>query len=65
MNPHINMATDIADLASDLDYYKNRLPEPLKQRFANSSAQLHDLAETLLGADAGKVYAQDEEQVQS
>jgi hypothetical protein len=61
MNPHINMAADIADLASDLDHYKNKLPQPLKQRLADCSSMLHDLAETLLGADVGQVYAQDDQ----
>lgn len=59
-NPHINMAADICTLASDLDFYKNGLPLPLKLAAANCVREMHKLAQELLGDSVGEIYAQDD-----
>lgn len=62
-NPHINMASDIGTLASDLDHYKNSLPLPLKLAAANCVREMHKLAQELLGDSVGEVYAQEDSEV--
>lgn len=60
---HINMASDIGNLAGDLDHYKNSLPLPLKLAAANCVREMHKLAQELLGDSVGEVYAQEDSEV--
>lgn len=60
---HINMASDIGTLASDLDHYKNSLPLPLKLAAANCVREMHKLVQELLGDSVGEVYAQEDSEV--
>lgn len=62
-NQHINTASDIGTLASDLDHYKNSLPLPLKLAAANCVREMHKFAQELLGDSVGEVYAQDDSEV--
>lgn len=55
-NPHVNMATDLCELACNLDHYKNKLPSPLKEAAMQCVEELHDMAEVLLGDDAVQMY---------
>lgn len=59
-NQHINIASDIGVLASDLDSYKNSLPLPLKLAAASLVREMHKLAQELLGESVGEIYAQDD-----
>lgn len=63
-NPHINMASDIGNMDSDLDFYKNSLPQPLRLAAANCVREMHKFAQELLGDDAGAIYGQDEGRAQ-
>lgn len=59
-NPHINIASDIAQMASDLDYYKATLPEHLRFNAINCVREMHKFAQELLGEDAGVIYNQED-----
>lgn len=58
--PHINIASDIAQMAADLDDYKGALPEHLRFNAINCVREMHKFAQELLGEDAGVIYNQED-----
>ena len=59
-NPHINIASDIARLAFDLDHCKGELPEHLRFSATNCVREMHKFAQELLGDSVGEIYNQDD-----
>lgn len=59
-NPHINIASDIALMAADLDHYKAALPDHLRISAINCAREMHKFAQELLGEDAGVIYNQED-----
>lgn len=59
-NPHINIASDIAKLAFDLDHCKGELPLSLRFSAINCVREMHKFAQELLGDDAGVIYNQED-----
>lgn len=59
--PHIQMASDLGQLASDLDDYKNKLPLPLQSSAEKCVNAMHAFAQELLGEHVGEVYDREEE----
>lgn len=59
-NPHINIASDIAQMAADLDDYKAALPEHLRFNAINCVREMHKFAQELLGEDVGEIYNQED-----
>lgn len=58
--PHINIASDIAQLAVDLDNYKGALPDHLRFNAISCVREMHKFAQELLGEDAGEIYNQED-----
>jgi hypothetical protein len=62
MKPHLEIATRLADLASDLDEYRTVMTDKAHVAQAGICVEtMHDLAMLLLGDDVHLVYAQDDE----
>ena len=59
-NPHINIASDIAQMAVDLDDYRGALPEHLRFSAINCVREMHKFAQELLGDSVGEIYNQED-----
>lgn len=59
-NPHINIASDLSEMAVDLDHYKGELPDHLRLGAINCVREMHKFAQDLLGEDAGAIYNQED-----
>lgn len=59
-NPHINIASDLAQLASDLDHCKGSLPEHLRFNAIHCVREMHKFAQELLGDNVGEIYNQED-----
>jgi hypothetical protein len=59
-NSHINIASDIAQMAVDLDDYRGALPDHLRFNAITCVREMHKFAQELLGEDAGVIYNQED-----
>lgn len=57
---HINIASDIAKLAFDLDHCKGDLPDHLCFNAVNCVREMHKFAQELLGDSVGEIYNQED-----